>query len=86
MASLCFGNIVKQLECIADVSGPKLLAWYEMLLYSCLMEALSKLHSSRDTAPANWGFKGRHLVHTTLGSFHLSRPDVLQKHQLSPFS
>lgn len=46
MASLCCGNILKQLECIAEVSGPKLLAWYEMLLYICLMEALSKLHSS----------------------------------------
>lgn len=80
MASLCCGNIVKQLECIADVSGPKLLAWYEMWLYSCPMEILSKQHSSSDTAPANWGFKGRHLVRTTLGIFHLSRADVLQKH------
>lgn len=53
MASLGCWNIAKQLECIADVSGPKLLAWYEILLYDCPMEIFSKLNSSRDFAPAN---------------------------------
>jgi len=53
MASSGCWNIAEQLERTADVSGPKLLAWYETLSYDCPLEILSQLHSSSDFAPAN---------------------------------